>query len=184
MDDPGTHRDAARVAATKAPLVGVVRPGFDVPVIDERAVRAAAGILFLAGAVAFGLAAATGSSAPLKPFGMAVLLDLGLRVGLGDRWSPTLALGRLIVRRQTPEWVGAPQKVFAWGLGFALAAATCVATGWLATPLAVTLALCGLCLTLLFVETAFGICLGCSLQRVLIRTPPSHCPGVACTTGD
>lgn len=166
-----------------APVIGVTRPGFDVPVIDERTVRAAAGILFLAGAVAFGVAAATGSAAPLKPFGMAVLIDLGLRVGVGDRWSPTLALGRRIVRRQTPEWVGAPQKAFAWWLGFALAAATCVTTGWLAAPLAVTLALCGLCLTLLFVETAFGICVGCSLQRALTRTPPSYCAGGACTTG-
>lgn len=178
MGDTATRSDVTQ----DAPLVGVRRPGYDVPVIDERAVRAAAGILFLGGAIAFGFPAAAGSSAPLKPSGMAVLLDLGLRVGLGDRWSPTLALGRLIVRRQTPEWVGAPQKLFAWWLGFVLAAATCPATGWLAAPLAVTLALCGLCLTLLFVETAFGICLGCSLQRALTRTPPSHCPGGTCTT--
>ena len=101
-------------AAQPSPLIGTMRAGFDIPVINERAVHAAAGILFLAGAVAFGFAVATGTTQPLKPFGMFFMLDMLLRVNAGDRWSPTLTLGRLLVRRQTPEWVGAPQKAFAW----------------------------------------------------------------------
>jgi len=169
-------------AQTSAPLVGVARPGFDVPVIDERAVRAAAGILFLAGAIAFGFAAATGTARPLQPFGMFFMLDMALRVTVGDRWSPTLAVGRLVVRRQAPEWVGAPQKTFAWWLGFGLATISCASMGLLAAPLWLTLALCALCLSLLFAETAFGICVGCALQRTLSATPPRHCPGDTCAT--
>lgn len=165
-----------------APRIGVVRPGYAIPVIDERAVRAAAGILFLFGVVAFGFAAATGEIRPLQPFGMFFMLDMLLRVTAGDRWSPTLALGRLIVRRQQPEWVGAPQKAFAWWLGFGLAAVSCGAMGLFAAPLWLTLALCGLCLSLLFLETAFGICVGCALQRVFSKTAPQHCPGGACAT--
>jgi len=169
-------------AAVPAPLIGVTRAGYDVPVIDEPAVRAAAGILLLAGAVPFALAATTGTVRPLQPFAVLVMLDMALRVTVGDRWSPTLALGRLIVRRQTPEWVGAPQKELAWWLGFTLAASACASTGLLGAPLEVTLALCGLCLSLLFVETAFGICVGCTLHRALRRTAPAHCPGGICAT--
>ena len=158
-------------------------PGYAVPVIDERAVRAAAGILLLVGGIAFALACFERSTRPLQPFGMFFMVDMLLRVTAGDRWSPTLALGRLVTRGQRPEWVGAPQKEFAWWLGFGLAFVSCSAMGFLGAPLWVTLALCGVCLTLLFLEAAFGICVGCALQRRFGRTPPQHCPGGACEVG-
>ncbi len=172
--------------STPAPTAGIgqIVPGYTVPVIDERAVRAAAGILLLAGGIAFGFAAATGSQQPLQPFGMFFMLDMALRVTVGDRWSPTLALGRLIVRRQQPEWVGASQKRFAWWLGFGLAAISCATMGVFAAPLWLTLSLCSVCLTLLFVETAFGICVGCALQRIFSRTAPEYCPGGVCAVAD
>lgn len=163
-----------------SPHIGAVVPGFVVPVIDERAVRAAAAILFLAGAVGFGLAAATGTVRPLQPFGMVFMIDMYLRVAVGDRWSPTLALGRFLVRRLPPDWVGAPQKAFAWWLGFGLAVVSCASSGLLAAPLGLTLALCAVCLSLLFIEAAFGICAGCTLQRVFSRASPHHCSGDAC----
>lgn len=155
-------------------------PGYAIPVINERAVRAAAGILFLLGAAAFATAFFTGSAQPLQPFGMFFMIDMLLRVTAGDRWSPTLALGRLAVWRQRPEWVGAPQKEFAWWLGFGLALVSCTTMGFFAAPLWVTLALCGTCLTLLFLETAFGICVGCALQSKFGKQPPQYCPGGTC----
>lgn len=154
--------------------------GYDIPVINERAVRAAAGILFLFGAIAFGGAIVTESQAPLQPFGMFFLIDMLLRVGVGARWSPSFIVGQFIVRKQQPEWVGYPQKVFAWWLGFGLAFISCTTMGFLGAPLAVTLVLCGVCLSLLFIETAFGICAGCSLQKLLTRTSPQYCAGDAC----
>lgn len=161
-------------------MIGRRVPGYAVPVVDERAVRAAAGLLFLGGAISWGLAAHTGSQQPLQPFGMLFMIDMLLRVLVGDAWSPSLVLGRLIVSRQRPEWVGAPQKAFAWWLGFGLALVSCAAMGVLQAPHWLTLALCGLCLSLLFVETAFGICIGCRLQSVLGRRAPQHCPGDSC----
>lgn len=142
--------------------------------------RAAAGILFLLGGAAFATAFFTGSMQPLQPFGMFFMLDMMLRVTAGDRWSPTLALGRLAVRRQQPEWVGASQKEFAWWLGFALAAISCASMGLFLAPLWITLALCSVCLTLLFLETAFGICVGCALQARFGKQPPMYCPGGTC----
>lgn len=111
------------------------------PVIDERAVRAGAGILFLLGGVAFATAFLSGSMQPLQPFGMLFLVDMLLRVTAGDRWSPSLALGRLAVRRQRPEWVGAPQKKFAWWLGFGLALVSCAGMRLFGAPPWLTLAL-------------------------------------------
>lgn len=166
-----------------ASRVGRIIPGYSIPVVDERAVRAAAGILLLLGGSAFATALFTGSMQPLQPFGMFFLIDMLLRVTAGDRWSPTLALGRLAVHRQKPEWVGAPQKTFAWWLGFGLALVSCASMGLFAAPLWLTLALCGVCLTLLFLETAFGICVGCALQSRFGKQPPLYCPGGSCEVG-
>lgn len=164
---------------TRAPRIGRIVPGYTIPVIDERAVRAGAGILLLLGGAAFATAFFTGSMQPLQHFGMFFMVDMLLRVAVGDR-SPTLVLGRLVVSGQRPEWVGAPQKEFAWWLGFGLALVSCTSMSLFATPLWVTLALCGICLTLLFLETAFGICVGCALQARFGKQPPRYCPGNTC----
>ena len=171
------------MSSTRAepPIVGTWVSGFEVPVIDERSVRAAAGLLLTLGALAVGVALATGNPQAMRPFGMLFLLDMVARVALGDRWSPTLAFGRLVTRRRPPRWVGAPQKVFAWSLGIGIAALSCASMGVLGAPFAVTLALCSVCLVLLFLEAAFGICVGCALQRALTRTRPQHCPSGRCT---
>lgn len=166
------------------PRIGRIVPGYQVPVINERAVRAAAGLLFLLGATAFVFALLQQSIRPLQPFGMLFMFDMLIRLLAGDRWSPSLALGRLITRRQTPEWVGAPQKEFAWWLGFGIAVVSCSSMGLFALPLWVTLSLCGLCLSLLFIETAFGICVGCALQARFSKTPPMHCVGDSCKVHD
>jgi len=172
--------DTVTPRATKPPTVGSIVEGYSIPVINERAARVAAGILFVAGATSITFALLQQSAVPLRPFGVFFMMDMLVRVTISDRWSPTLALGRFIVRRQQPTWVGAPQKEFAWWLGYGLALLSCAGMGVLGAPLAATLALCGLCLTMLFLEAAFGICVGCSLQRLLTRTPPQYCPGDSC----
>lgn len=172
MDDPPLH----------PPRLGTIVSGYEIPVINERAVRAAAGLLFLGGIIAYGFAISTGSPKAFQPFGMFFMIDMMVRISLGDRWSPSLALGRLIVGRQSPEWVGAKQKEYAWWLGFGLALVSCAGMGLLAAPFWITLVLCGLCLLLLFIETAFGICVGCTLQSLFDKTAPRYCPGDSCGT--
>lgn len=167
-------------SADEATRIGVVVPGYDVPMINERAVRVAAGVLLLGGGIAFALAVFEQSTRPLQPFGVFFVMDVFVRVVAGDRWSPTLALGRLVVRRQRPQWVGASQKEFAWWLGLGLALTSCLTMGLLAAPLWVTLALCGICLSLLFLETAFGICVGCALQARFGKRAHRYCPGGSC----
>lgn len=84
--------------------------GIDIPVFNERAVRASAGILFLLGFMAVTSAFFTGDFGPVRGFAILFLIDMGIRIGLNHRFAPSMALGALIVRRQRPEWVGAAQK--------------------------------------------------------------------------
>jgi hypothetical protein len=155
--------------------------GIDIPVFNERAVRAAAGILFLLGFTAVNYAFYTGDFQPVRGFAIFFLLDMGIRVGLNHRFAPSMALGALIVRRQAPEWVGAAQKRLAWSLGLGMAFVACLGMGFLGVQNEYMLLFCGFCLGLMFLEAAFGICVGCELYRVFSRTTPALCPGDVCT---
>lgn len=154
--------------------------GIEGQVFNERAVRAAAGILFVAGFAAFMTAALTDNYDPLRAFAMFFMIDMTMRLFVSARLTPSLVLGALIVRRQRPEWVGAEQKKLAWGLGLGLAFVSCVVTGFLGIEGAAVLALCSVCLTLLFLESSFGICVGCELHRLFAKKKPQLCPGDTC----
>lgn len=149
-------------------------------VLNERAVRAGAGLLFLFAMIAFMNAWLIGNFEPTRIFVVAFLVDFALRLFVSPRNAPSLIVGQWLVRRQRPEWTGAPQKRFAWGIGFALA----LAMLWLVVIRQVVgpvnLLVCAVCLTLLFFETAFGICVGCRLHAWITRTAPQACPGEAC----
>jgi len=92
-------------------------PGQPVPVLNERTVRAGAGLLFLFAMIAFMNAWLTGNFAPTRVFVVAFLIDFALRLFVSPRYAPSLIVGQWLVRRQQPEWTGAPQKRFAWGIG-------------------------------------------------------------------
>lgn len=161
---------------------GEPRDGFDVPVLDEREVRADAGILFLLALVAFMNSWLVGNFHYTRVFVVAFLVDFVVRVAINPRYAPTLILGRLAVRRQAPEWTGAPQKRFAWGIGLALAAAMfyLIVINGIVGPL--NLFICLFCLLLLFFESAFGICIGCKLYELAFRRSAQHCAGGVCPT--
>jgi hypothetical protein len=170
------HRDAPE---SPRPIIGEFVDGIEAPVVNERAVRAAAGLFVLLGAVGLSIAVFTGDVRLLRIFGIAFMLEMNIRLFAGTRFAPGLLLGGAIVRRQRPEWVGASQKKLAWSLGLVLSLISCGAMGWLGLPM-VALAMCGGCLFVLFLEAAFGICLGCELQRRFGRTQPQLCPGDSC----
>ena len=168
-------------AAADRPVIGEYVEGIDVPVVNERAVRASAGLLFLFGIIAVMTAALTGELQLLRAFGMTFLLDMSMRLFVGTRYTPSLVIGSLIVRRQRPEWVGAQQKKLAWIIGLVLAFVSCTAMGFLGVDAQIQIAMCSVCLGLLFIESAFGICVGCELQRLFSRQKPQLCAGDTCT---
>lgn len=155
-------------------------PAYDIPVLNERAVRASAGILFLLAMVAFMNAWLLGNFQPTRVFVIAFLVDFTIRLFVNPRFAPSLIVGQWMVRRQQPEWVGAPQKRFAWAIGFVLALTMLylVVIQRVIGPL--NLLVCATCLTLLFFESAFGICLGCKLYNLFGNTPAQLCPGGVC----
>lgn len=169
------------MSTEEEPIIGERVAGIDIPVVNERAVRASAGLLFLGGIIAFMVAALTSDYQPLRMFGASFMFDMTLRLFVGTKLTPSLIIGSLLVRRQRPEWVGADQKRLAWSIGLGMAFVSCVVMGFLNINNGVTLALCGLCLALLFIESAFGICIGCELQRAFAKQKPQLCAGDTCT---
>jgi hypothetical protein len=159
---------------------GERRPEFPIPVLNERAVRAAAGIVFFFAIVSFMNAWLIGNFQPTRVFVVAFLIDFTIRIFVNPKFAPSLILGQWMVRRQQPEWVGAPQKRFAWAIGFVLAVVMLylVVVKHLIGP--VNLIVCAACLVLLFFETAFGICIGCKVYNLFNQTPAQLCPGGVC----
>ena len=154
--------------------------GYHVPVLNEREIRAAAGLLFLATFTSWMFILFEENFIPIKYVITIFFSDLLIRVCINPRFSPSLILGRLIVRNQTPEYVGAPQKKFAWIIGVGLSA-TMFAHFIIfnvATPIAGIF--CIICLAFLFFEAAFGICLGCKFYPLFFKVKTHYCPGETC----
>ena len=154
--------------------------GIKIPVINERAVRAAAGLLFLAGAIALSITFFTQNPQPLRAFAIFFLAEMGIRLAGNYRFAPSMAIGGLITRSQRPELVALEPKKWAWALGFGLASLSCLAIGWGNLDTLVMVVLCGVCLGVLYSESAFGICVGCQLHRLITKEQPQLCPGDTC----
>jgi hypothetical protein len=156
--------------------------GYDIPVINEREARAAAGLLLLPAVSSFYISYLTHDFRFTQLFVTFFMIDFFIRVFIHPRYAPSMIAGRFFVRNQTPEYVGAAQKRFAWGIGFALAVAMFFIIVVLQIMTPIKIAICFLCVVLLFSETAFGICLGCIAYHKLLHRKVSHCPGGVCET--
>ena len=154
--------------------------GYSVPVLNEREARAGAGILFAFGMISFLNAFLTHSFAFTQIFITVFMVDFIIRILINPKYAPSLILGRLFIRNQTPEYVGASQKRFAWSIGLVLSVVMffLVIVFEIMTPIKIII--CILCLILLFSETAFGICLGCIFYHFIYKTSPHYCPGDVC----
>jgi hypothetical protein len=86
----------------------------------------------------------------------------------------------LIVRNQTPEYVGAAQKKFAWIIGIVLAGTMFVLFNIVNAFSPITGIICLICLIFLLFESAFGICLGCKLYPLFFKDKVQYCPGEVC----
>lgn len=159
---------------------GEIVPGYTIPVLNEREIRAAAGILFLATFLSLMFIMFKGNFVPIKYVITLFLTDFCLRVFVSPRYSPTLIVGRLIVSRQNPEYVGAAQKKIAWIIGVVLSATMFVLMVLVNSYSVITGLICLVCLIFLFFESAFGICLGCLLYKWIKKDKAQYCPGEVC----
>ena len=154
--------------------------GYNIPVLNEREIRAAAGILFLATYTSLLFILFKGNFIPIKYVITMFLTDFLIRVFINPRFSPTLILARLIVRNQTPEYVGAAQKKFAWIIGVILSGTMFVFFIIVNAFSPITGIICLICLIFLFFESVFGICLGCKFYPLFFKEKVQYCPGEVC----
>jgi hypothetical protein len=161
-------------------ILGEVVPGYEIPVLNEREIRASAGMLFLVLLIAFMLIILNENFLLIKYVITIFVVDFTIRVFFNPKYSPTLILGRLIVGRQTPEYVGAAQKQFAWKIGLTLATTMFVLMVVMNSYSVITGLICWTCLIFTFFESVFGICLGCLFYGRFYKTKAHHCPGEIC----
>src|SRR6188768_2106098 len=95
-------------------------PGYDIPVLNEREIRAAAGIMFLLIYTSLMLIIFNGDFRMVKYVVTIFFVDFVIRVFINPKYAPSLIISRLIVSNQVPEYVGAKQKKFAWIIGVVL----------------------------------------------------------------
>jgi len=153
--------------------------GYDVLVLNEREARAGAGILFLLGILSLVNAVALGHVIVTKIFISFFTFDFLIRA-IQPRYVPSLLLGRFFVQNQRPEYVGAAQKRFAWGIGLLLAIPMFYLLVIDFQPNPIKVLVCIICLALLFFESAFSICVGCKIYGIFKKDPVTHCPGGIC----
>lgn len=153
--------------------------GYDVPVLNEREVRAAAGILFFVTTVVFLGAWHADQMLPAQLMIIAFFGDFVVRV-VNPRYAPSLILGRIVVGNQVPEYTAAAPKRFAWVLGLILASIMLVTLIFMRHMSMLNFAICGLCIVLLFMESSFGICLGCLVYNKVLGKEVALCAGGVC----
>lgn len=154
--------------------------GYNIPVLNEREIRASAGILFVFMFVSLMMIIFKGNFVMIKYVIIVFLTDMIVRVFISPKYSPTLIIGRLIVGRQNPEYVGAAQKRFAWMIGIVLATMMFFLMVVLNSYSVVSGLTCFVCLIFLFFESAFGICIGCVFYKLFYKEKAQYCPGEIC----
>jgi len=168
----------------KGTQFGETVDGYNIPVLNEREIRAAAGILFFFTFLSLLLILLKGNFLLIKYVITIFMTDFIIRVFIGPKFAPTLIVSRWIVSRQNPEYVGAAQKKFAWIIGVALSVAMFVLMVIVNSYSVITGIICLICLAFLFFESAFGICLGCLFYNFFYKEKAQHCPGEICEVKD
>jgi len=151
---------------------------FDFKVINERDARASAGLMFLFGILSIFSVFTLRTLLWIELFSLTFVFEFFIRTVINPKYAPYMILGSLFVANQQPEWVEAKPKQFAWILGILLGI---LMTYFIAFDVVSPFRLitCLLCMALLFLESAFGVCLGCMLYaRLNIKL--NRCPGGVC----
>ncbi len=154
--------------------------GFSFPVLNEREIRASAGILYLLMFWSWILVVFNDNYLLLKYANTIFLADFIVRIFISPKYSPVLIIGRLIVRNQIPEYVGAAQKKFAWTIGLVLSTTIFILLVVLNSDSFFNFFICQTCLIFLFFESAFGICFGCKFYSMFYKEKAQYCPGEIC----
>jgi uncharacterized membrane protein len=153
-------------------------------VVNEKDARAGAGLMFVIGVITFAYTLFYRDFNLLTIVVLAFTAEFLIRV-INPHFAPFYALGSFIVKKQRPEYAGAIQKRFAWSLGLAMAISMIIIALFLKVRGPIPFTICTICLILLWLETSFGICVGCKLYYGLMKAGVIKKPEVmpACAGG-
>ena len=164
--------------------------GIGFKVLEERRVRASAGIMFILGLIAFINGFVLSKFEIIPYISGFLLLNFIIAVLVNPKFAPSYALAWIFVFRQSKLNIGAVQKRFVWSLGIGLSGLIFGLSLFLLTDVSYfepVCFLCIICLLLLFFESAFGICIGCKLYYLtlkigILKEPEEkpNCMGDAC----
>lgn len=154
--------------------------GYIIPVLNNREIRATAGIMFLMAFISLILILSNGNFVPVKYVLSVFVLEFFIRLFINPKYAPLLIIGRIIVSNQNPEFVGAEQKKFAWYIGFTISVIMFFLLVIMNAFSPITGFACLICLILMFSESAFGICIGCKLYGFINKDKAQYCPGEIC----
>lgn len=150
-------------------------------VVDERAVRASAGLTMMAAIWVFCLAFFYGLFLPITLFATYSFFDFVLRVFVGVQYSPTMLISAWISQRvlnMQAEWVSAMPKRFAWTIGVILSGIVAFLF-WTGNNGLNTQLICAVCVLFTWMESAFAYCAGCHIYQ-LLNLKSEICNGASC----
>ena len=151
---------------------------FNFKVINENEARASAGIMFLFGILSLFSVFMIKSLFWAELFTITFIVEFFIRIFINPKYAPYMLMGSLIVSKQKENWVEAKPKKFAWILGVVLGIIMMYFIFFdVMSPL--RLLICIVCLVLLFLESSFGICLGCIVYNKL-NMKLNKCAGDIC----
>ncbi|MBL1280402.1 MAG: DUF4395 domain-containing protein [Fluviicola sp.] len=140
--------------------------------LDERVVRASAGLMLGLALIAFINVNFLQRYFVITYISGFLMLNFLIGILLNPKYAPTVILANLIVAKQSKLPIGAIQKKFAWTLGLLLASAIFILSLLLLNDVRFfepVCLLCLICIALLFIESSFGICVGCNLYHFFVK---------------
>jgi len=157
-------------------------------VLNERSIRAGAGIMLMLAIIGFSQAILIKSYTFLTFVIILFFIDFTTKVFITPNLSLVGFIANWIVRKQTPDYVGAIQKRFAWTIGFLMSGFMLFYFVIFGMRSNISLSFCLICLTFMWFETSFGICVGCKIYNLflkykIMKTPEIKpaCPGGSCS---
>ncbi len=141
--------------------------GYEGEWVNERAVRARAGLLLLIGFICLGSFFYWRWFLMLK-VGPWIVFDFFVARTWGISVSPLGMLATWLVRKYPPEWRAAKPKQFAWTIGV-FCGLPCVLIRWYYGLHPILPFFVYTCIALTWLESSVGFCLGCWLYKKLYK---------------
>jgi len=119
--------------------------------------------MFLVAIISFSIVLCTGNINYIYPALVTIWTQFFIAIFFGIKYAPYSILGRFMVRKQQPDYTRAASKRFSWTLGFLMATTMFILITFFGVTGMIPFIFCTICLTLMWLESSCGICVGCKI---------------------